>query len=391
MKSLITACLICFVFIAVSCSSDSSTKTDSANMPDNSVADSDNFQPDQSLPDGQTDSANSKDDTAVSDGEDANLPDPDNALDTDEDNQSQADEDQGGQPDADGAVEANPFAAGPHKVVQVDIAENAKGNALAVRIFHPAEAGTYPFVNFIHGFQLKNSYYDQILTQLASFGFVVVSPQLKQSLTGGDTSIVEAEKVAAFIDSWVIPNLAQNTGSAVPDFTKIGLAGHSRGTKISWRMFLANPPKFMAIMGVDPVDTNKSTSDPYAITGPLSYTQPSAVIGTEKGPTGLQACAPADANSAGRFYPNLPSPAWHLIAGGVGHMDMIDADDLTACGITCSLCSGGTDPVKATFRTLSGGLLAAFFRASLYGETNYYNYFVNTSGLPHPIVKAEHK
>lgn len=314
---------------------------------------------------------------------DADIPTSDDTADTDDGTVL---------PDNDSPVVTDIYAPGPHTVLQKDIAENADGNAQAVRIFYPAEAGTYPYINFMHGFQLKNIYYDQILTQLASHGFIIVSPQLKQSLIGGDNSIVEADKILALIADWVKPKLATHTGSAVPDFTRFGLTGHSRGSKISWRMMLKTPTEFHAAMGIDPVDTNSTaTSDPHAITGPMTYDAPSAAVGTEKGPTGFQACAPADSNSAGIFYPNFPSPAWHLIAGGVGHMDMIDADDLSSCGMTCSVCSGGDDGQKATFRTLVGGLLVAFFRASLYGETDLYSKLVDTTGMPHPIVKQENK
>lgn len=318
---------------------------------------------------------------------DADIPSGDDTVDDD----SSIETDDTATPDDDAAT-VDIYAPGPHTVLQKDVAENADGNAQAVRIFYPAEAGTYPYINFVHGFQLKNIYYDQILTQLASHGFIIVSPQLKQSLIGGDNSIVEADKILALIADWVKPKLATHTGSAIPDFTRFGLTGHSRGSKISWRMILKTPTEFHAAMGIDPVDTNSTaTSDPHAITGPMTYSAPSAAVGTEKGPTGFQACAPADSNSAGIFYPNFPSPAWHLIAGNVGHMDMIDADDLASCGTTCSLCSGGDAAQKATFRTLCGGLLVAFFRASLYGETDLYGKLVDTTGMPHPIVKQENK
>ncbi|HNT29005.1 MAG TPA: hypothetical protein PKH10_12615, partial [bacterium] len=318
---------------------------------------------------------------------DADVPAGDDTVDDD----SSIETDETTTPDEDAAT-VDVYAPGPHVVLQKDVAENADGNAQAVRIFYPAEAGTYPYINFVHGFQLKNIYYDQILTQLASHGFIIVSPQLKQSLIGGDNSIVEADKILALIADWVKPKLATHTGIAVPDFTRFGLTGHSRGSKISWRMILKTPAEFHAAMGIDPVDTNSTaTSDPHAITGPMTYDAPSAAVGTEKGPTGFQACAPADSNSAGIFYPNFPSPAWHLIAGGVGHMDMIDADDLGSCGMTCSVCSGGDDAQKATFRTLVGGLLVAFFRAALYGETALYDELVDTNGMPHPITTAEHK
>jgi len=283
------------------------------------------------------------------------------------------------------------FLLGPYQVLQKDLAKNAAGNAMAVRIYYPSTAGTYPYVNFIHGFQLKNTYYDQILTHLASHGFIIVSSQFEQSLFGSTPTTEEATAMLTMLDNWIIPQLGNHTTPAVPDLTRIGLSGHSRGGKTSWRMILANPTRFQAIAGVDPVLAPPPVgSDPNPITGSVSYTAPSLLIGTELGPTGMQACAPTDGNSA-YMYPNLPPPTWHLIGGGIGHMDMIDADDLSACGTTCSLCSGGDAAQKATFRTLCGGLLVAFFRASLYGETELYGKLTDTANMPHPITTAEHK
>jgi|GEM_PF-681061 len=294
-------------------------------------------------------------------------------------------------PDEDTAVSVDVFAFGPYQVLQKDLAKNAAGNTLAVRIYYPNAAGTYPYINFIHGFQLKNTYYDQILTHLASHGFVIVSTQFEQSLFGGDTTIQEKEKMLNFLDSWIVPQLGSHIAPAVPDFTKVGLAGHSRGGKTSWRMILDNPNRFQAIAGVDPVLAPPPMgSDPNPITGPVSYAAPSLLIGTELGPTGMQPCAPADGNSA-YMYPYLPSPTWHLIGAGIGHMDMMDPDDISSCGMTCSVCAGGDANQKTTFRTLTGGLLTAFFRASLHGETSLYTKLTETAAMPHPIAKEEHK
>ncbi len=300
-------------------------------------------------------------------------------------------DDEPAMPDDDASATLDVFALGPYQVLQKDLAKNAAGNAMAVRIYYPNAAGTYPYVNFIHGFQLKNTYYDQILTHLASHGFIIVSIQFEQSLLGGDTTIQEAEKMMTMLDGWITPQLGTHTAPAVPDFTKVGLSGHSRGGKTSWRMILTNPNRFQAIAGVDPVLAPPPMgSDPNPITGPVNYAAPSLLIGTELGPTGMQACAPSNGNSA-YMYPYLPSPTWHLIGAGVGHMDMIDADDLSSCGMTCSVCAGGDNNQKATFRTLTGGLLVAFFRASLSGETALYSKLTDTVSMPHPVSKEEHK
>ncbi len=47
----------------------------------------------------------------------------------------------------------------------------------------PKAKGKYPVVQFQHGFTLQNHFYSQLLLHLASHGFIVVAPQVRNSLS----------------------------------------------------------------------------------------------------------------------------------------------------------------------------------------------------------------
>ncbi|CAN6203844.1 unnamed protein product [Urochloa humidicola] len=49
---------------------------------------------------------------------------------------------------------------------------------LPVLIAAPKDAGTYPVAMLLHGFFLQNRFYEQLLKHVASFGFIMVAPQV---------------------------------------------------------------------------------------------------------------------------------------------------------------------------------------------------------------------
>mgnify|MGYP001323261623 CR=1 FL=1 len=264
------------------------------------------------------------------------------------------------------------FNLGPHFVNIIDIKEGDNGAPRDFRIFEPTGAtGLVPVVHFLHGFQLKNTYYDDVLIHLSSHGFIVVSGQSEHSLMGGDTSVVEATKVTAFIE-WIKTNLASKLTGMTPDFDNFAVSGHSRGGKVTNHVLNTAPAIAKCFFGLDPVDAPPPLGgDDPSLNNPVQFQGKSMFLGAEKGPEGMQACAPADHNSV-NFYFGFPSPSRHIIAAGVGHMDMVDEPDLKACGTTCSLCAGSKDNALNTqFRTYSGGLMAAFFSSALKGKTEY--------------------
>ncbi|HOW73220.1 MAG TPA: hypothetical protein PKY77_21695 [Phycisphaerae bacterium] len=79
----------------------------------------------------------------------------------------------------------------------------------------------------------------------------------------------------------------------------------------------------------------------------------------------------------------IASPAWHVVALEMGHLDVLDASR-PGCGLICSVCVEGPDP--AASRKLVAGLLTAFFRAGLQGDVTAYEYLSDTLAAPAPIT-----
>lgn len=48
----------------------------------------------------------------------------------------------------------------------------------SVLIFAPTDKKTYPVAMFQHGFVLRNEFYTDLLSQVASRGFIVIAPQM---------------------------------------------------------------------------------------------------------------------------------------------------------------------------------------------------------------------
>ena len=291
------------------------------------------------------------------------------------------------------------FNFGPYIVNMVDVNSNKDDAPRNFRIYEPTGAeGPVPVIHFLHGFQLKYDYYDNIMMQLSSHGFLVVSSQSDHGMLGwgGDTSIEEANEVVYFI-GWLKENLAAKV-SVTPDFENFGVAGHSRGGKVTNRVLNTDPAVAKSFFGIDPVDaapTGQENKDPQSLKDPVLFTGESMFLGTEKGPQGFQignkinsACAPEGDNSV-KFYASYPSPSHHIIAAGVGHNDMLDANE---CVQTCSVCaSSGDSGMNLMFIAYTGGLMTAFFNSTLKGMTEYEALLNDASTHPFATTVVEHK
>ena len=286
------------------------------------------------------------------------------------------------------------FSMGAYTVNVIDVKSGDDGASRDFRIYEPTGAqGNIPVIHFLHGFTYKLYYYDDFLTHLASHGFVVVSSQSDHAMIGGDTTIAEAEKVATFLN-WLKQNI-QSKVSVTVDITRFGVSGHSRGGKVTNRVLNNDPTMATSFFGVDPVDSAPpvgGSSDPASLNDPVQFTGESMFLGTEKGPDGgMMACAPSGDNSV-HFYATYPSPSHHIIAAGVGHADMVDPDDISSCGMNCTVCAGSSDSgMKSMFISYTGGLMAAFFNATLKGETQYEALLDDVSQHPFLTTLAEHK
>ena len=415
----------------------SDSDTSDTEIPDNDSSDSDTPDSDSSdsdTPDADTsDSDTSDSDTSDSDTSDSDITDTDNS-DTDS---SDSDTSDSGTSDT-----ADVFTEGPYEVITTDVASGTDGAPRDFRIYEPADiSGSIPVIHFQHDFMYKLDYYDNMLSHIASHGFIVVSSKSDHAKVNGQSSITEAQKVVAFIN-WLKENI-QSKVSVTADVENFGIAGHGRGGKVSSRVTNYNEMTMLkGFFGLDPVDA-QSLSDPATVTeftseaiseeeqclalggtwsgflskscknvtidsqekceilggyyfnGSKCYnnraTLPSMFLGTEKGRSGSSACAPAGENSTD-FYASYPSPSRHIIAAGVGHADMVDPEDLSSCGSTCSGCTGsGNAELNQQFSRYSGGLMTAFFNITLKGETQYEALLDDVSLHPFQTTLAEHK
>ena len=285
------------------------------------------------------------------------------------------------------------FSSGPYQVNIIEVASGSDGAPRQFKIYEPKGAdGKVPVVHFLHGFQLKYDYYDDLLSHLSSHGFIVVSGQSEHKLIGGDTTYKEAEKVITFIN-WLKEHLASKI-TVTPDFDNFGVSGHSRGGKVTNRILNSYPTMAKSFFGVDPVDSAppmSGSSDPPSLNDPVQFKGESMFVGTEKGPSGLSACAPKGENSV-NFYAGYPSPSHHIIGASVGHMDMMDSADISACGLVCSVCAGSSDStLNKKFISFTGGLMAAFYSSTLKKLTKYGAILNDAKSHPFSTTTVEFK
>jgi predicted dienelactone hydrolase len=256
----------------------------------------------------------------------------------------------------------------------------ASGTTVPVTIYLPAAAALAPVVVFHHGFQLDPSQYASYGEHLAGWGYVVVMPKMPGGLIGGPTHRDLADYLEAILD-WIEANGATAGGplQGKADATRIALAGHSMGGKVSM-LVASEDARPKAVFGVDPVDAAGSplATDPTqypSVTPELmgSIHVPFVALGETTNATcsGImcQACAP-EADNFHQYFTNASSPALEIEVKGANHMSFLDDPN---CGMTCSVCPTGTDNTAVT-RYLTRRAMTAFFNVQLFGIAAYSDY-----------------
>ncbi|XP_010523688.1 PREDICTED: chlorophyllase-1 [Tarenaya hassleriana] len=263
-----------------------------------------------------------------------------------------------------------------------------------VMIVAPTVAGTYPVVFFFHGFYLRNYFYSDVLSHVASHGFILVAPQLCKLLPpGGQVEVDDAGKVINWAPKYLKSLLP---GSVKPSGEDTSLVGHSRGGKTAFAVALGHAStldpstKFSALVGIDPVAGSNvcMRTQPHILTyEPESFEldMPVAVVGTGLGPLWKTKppsppCAPDGVNHKEFFNECRPTRA-HFVAADYGHMDMLDDDLEGAVGYLAGcLCKKGKLD-KSGMRRFVGGIVVAFLKYSVFGDKSEINSIVKDPSL----------
>lgn len=253
------------------------------------------------------------------------------------------------------------------------------GTPIPLSAFMPASDGPFPVVAFHHGFQLGPADYVSYGQHLASWGYVVLMPQMPNS----DHVTLRAH-LSALLD-W-----AEGDGNAGPlegryDGETVALAGHSLGGKISF-LTATTDLRVDAVFGIDPVDgvggpgAQPSPQNP-SVTPELMglVLAPVAVVGETVNATGIagMACAPEDENFH-QFFVSTQTPAVEIEFLTANHMSFLDDPN---CGIACFACPAGTDDPAVT-RSMTHGYLVAFLQQQLRGIEGYRTYLAGDEAEP---------
>jgi len=160
--------------------------------------------------------------------------------------------------DADGCT--SPYDKGPYTVqnlrLRVPITQSVRFLWIAV----PTVEGKIPVVQFQHGFDVRNACYSRLISHVASYGFIVIAPQMGFTLSYNATHEI---RDAIHVLKWIQANIECTFSSVVPktkpDLSKLALVGHSRGGKVVFSMGieLNGTIPISTIIGLDPVDGDR--------------------------------------------------------------------------------------------------------------------------------------
>lgn len=265
------------------------------------------------------------------------------------------------------------------------------GRGLFVAI--PETAGEYPVVQLQHGTKLDNTDYKDLMTHVASWGFIVIAPQMYSLPSINVTfEMGNARRILDWLKGGLIASLPKKYANHQPNWEKVALAGHSRGGMVVFGLAL-NPAinngtqKYSAIIGLDPVDAAPPVNPsilPNNENG-MDVGVPTLIVGTGLGPEGLFPCAPLDKGHE-VFYSDVSPPSYHFVAPQQGHMDFTqDCGFWDFFAIRCTaLCQSGPNPSRKPMHQFAGGVTVAFLQDALLNNNRTLLAALDES-LPAPI------
>jgi hypothetical protein len=221
------------------------------------------------------------------------------------------------------------------------------GTAAGVGV--PVSGGTFPVIAFGHGFNMAFDDYDLILAHVASYGFIVVTPNVQN---GFSVSHAEFAREMSACIRWVWSESA-NVSSEFYNRadTACGVFGHSMGGGASGLV----PNEFPTIDAISGFAAAETT--PSAIAALASYAGPfQAISGSEDN------VAPEGTNQQLMYNAATGTKNWVSITGGA-HCKFSDGTTI------CDLVSGAGSITREEQIRLSKRYATAFFRYHLQHDT----------------------
>jgi dienelactone hydrolase len=284
-------------------------------------------------------------------------------------------------------AQTRPDQAGPYPWLRLDttfsIPSIITGN-IPCAVFYPqgpfSSTEKFPVVVFGHGFVMNYDVYNKILQHIATWGYIVLTPNVQSGLSPSHGDF--AKQMAACIT--FVQNEGQRVGSRFYGRvdTSSAVMGHSMGGGVS-QIVQAQFPRLTAIAGLSPNNTNTT---PDAITSMSSNTLPFLVLGA-KG----DRVSPESTQQI-LMYNNSQGPKQRVSLNIGGHCSYTDAPNTTCnLGATTSgePTTNGQQATLDVVQNISKRYLTAFFNTVLRGSNQYRRYLCGDSALADTRIDFE--
>jgi dienelactone hydrolase len=213
----------------------------------------------------------------------------------------------------------------------------------------PVAVGSFPVIAVGHGFNLNYLDYGQICSHLASWGYIVISPNVQN---GFNVSHLEfAKELGACLNYFQLEGANNASDFFQHVDTMTGVCGHSMGGGASC-LVPSVYPQIDAVSGFAAAETN-----PSAIAALPAYSGPYQVISGSSDNT-----APENTNQTPMYNAAAGIKQWVSITGGA-HCKFTDGSTI------CDLVSSAGSVTRAAQIQLTKRYVTAFFNYNLKGES----------------------
>ncbi len=211
---------------------------------------------------------------------------------------------------------------------------SAGGATIPTVVVYPTSGGPYPVVGVFHGLNGEGSDHVVLARTLASYGMVVLRPDMPCRLSGGCNHDANATMISALLE-WAVARSADGSSmiAGKVDGSRRGLVGHSFGA-LNSHIAASRDSTIDSVVLLDP---NDDTGTP-GLDASSGVTAPTAQ---------LLAQVPGSCNGAwseSAITPMLPAPKLQLTVAGSGHCDPADGAD-AICAFACGSGDASTNPI----------------------------------------------